>query len=591
MKGLRVAKIVAATLGIVLAGVHVFADDSATKGKEQVWEGALKLGPGRELRLVVHAKLSEGAEPVATLDSPDEELRGLKLSSVVIDRERLAFELKATNAKYEGKLNAEGTEATGTWMQRGASLPLNFVKKDKATPEAMLVGKEQLWEGKLAIGNGLALRLVVRIQKAEDGTLRGKLDSPDQGVKGMKLDSVSLEKQKLKFAMKAIDATYEGTLDAAETEAVGTFIQSGAKLPLALKKTEKVAELRRPQTPKPPFPYKVEEVSYRNERAGITLAGALSIPAGRGPFPAVILISGSGAQDRDETIFQHKPFLVLADMLTRRGVVVLRVDDRGVGGSSGSIATSTSEDFAGDVEAGIALLESRSFVDGKKIGLIGHSEGGIIAPIVAARSRDVAFIVLMAGTGLPGDEILILQGRLIAKAMGADDKELDKQKEMQKRLFEIMKTEPDQKKASIALREVLKKQLADLSPKERKSASEIEALAETQSKQLESTWFRFFLTFDPRPTLAKVRCPVLALNGERDLQVPPKENLEEIAKAIKKGGNTRVATRQLPGLNHLFQTCKTGAVAEYSQIEETIAPAALEAIGDWIDEQVAGGGK
>ena len=591
MKGLRVAKIVAATLGIVLAGVHVFADDSATKGKEQVWEGALKLGPGRELRLVVHAKLSEGAEPVATLDSPDEELRGLKLSSVVIDRERLAFELKATNAKYEGKLNAAGTEATGTWMQRGASLPLNFVKKDKATPEAMLVGKEQLWEGKLAIGNGLALRLVVRIQKAEDGTLRGKLDSPDQGVKGMKLDSVSLEKQKLKFAMKAIDATYEGTLDAAETEAVGTFIQSGAKLPLALKKTEKVAELRRPQTPKPPFPYKVEEVSYRNERAGITLAGALSIPAGRGPFPAVILISGSGAQDRDETIFQHKPFLVLADMLTRRGVVVLRVDDRGVGGSSGSIATSTSEDFAGDVEAGIALLESRSFVDGKKIGLIGHSEGGIIAPIVAARSRDVAFIVLMAGTGLPGDEILILQGRLIAKAMGADDKELDKQKEMQKRLFEIMKTEPDQKKASIALREVFKKQLADLSPKERKSASEIEALAETQSKQLESTWFRFFLTFDPRPTLAKVRCPVLALNGERDLQVPPKENLEEIAKAIKKGGNTRVATRQLPGLNHLFQTCKTGAVAEYSQIEETIAPAALEAIGDWIDEQVAGGGK
>ncbi len=591
MKGLRVAKIVAATLGIVLAGVHGFADDSATKGKEQIWEGALKLGPGRELRLVVHARLNEGVEAVATLDSPDEELRGLKLSSVVIDRERLAFELKATNAKYEGKLNAAGTEATGTWMQRGASLPLGFVKKDKATPEAKLVGKEQLWEGKLAIGNGLGLRLVVRIQKTEDGTLRGKLDSPDQGAKGMKLDSVSLEKQKLTFAMKAIDATYEGTLNAAETEAVGTFTQGGAKLPLALKKTEKVAELRRPQTPKPPFPYKVEEVSYRNERAGITLAGALSIPEGRGPFPAVILISGSGAQDRDETIFEHKPFLVLADTLTRRGVAVLRVDDRGVGGSSGSIATSTSEDFAGDVEAGIALLLSRSFVDGKKIGLIGHSEGGIIAPIVAARSPDVAFIVLMAGTGLPGDEILMLQGRLIGKAMGADDKELDKQKEMQKRLFEIMKTEPDQKKASIALREVFKKQLADLSPKERKSASEIEALAETQSKQLESTWFRFFLTFDPRPTLAKVKCPVLALNGERDLQVPPKENLEEIAKAIKKGGNTRVATRQLPGLNHLFQTCKTGAVAEYSQIEETIAPSALKAIGDWIDEQVAGGGK
>ena len=275
---------------------------------------------------------------------------------------------------------------------------------------------------------------------------------------------MSLSEGKLTFAMKAIDATYEGKLDAAESEAVGTFTQSGAKLPLSLKKTEKLVELRRPQTPKAPFPYKVEGVSYRNERAGITLAGTLSSPAGRGPFPAVILISGSGAQDRDETIFEHKPFLVLADMLTRRGVAVLRVDDRGVGGSTGSIATSTSEDFAGDVEAGIAFLKSRSVVDGRKIGLIGHSEGGIIAPIVAARSQDVAFIVLLAGTGLPGDEILMMQSRLIGKVMGADDKGLDKQEEMQKRLFEIMKAESDPKKAGVALREELKKHLADLTP-------------------------------------------------------------------------------------------------------------------------------
>jgi pimeloyl-ACP methyl ester carboxylesterase len=363
------------------------------------------------------------------------------------------------------------------------------------------------------------------------------------------------------------------------------------KFPLTLKKTDKVTALNRPQTPKPPFPYKVEDLTYRNEAAGISLAGTLTLPEGHGPFPAVILISGSGAQDRDETIFQHKPFLVLADALTRRGVAVLRVDDRGVGGSSGSVAKSTSEDFAGDVQAGIALLKSRPEIDGRKIGLIGHSEGGIIAPIVAGRSRDVAFIVLMAGTGLPGDEIMLMQGRLIGKAMGASDKNLEKQDSGRKRLFDIMKTETDAKKAGVALRETVKKLLEELSPEERKQAGDVDSLAESQLKMLESPWFRFFLTFDPRPTLAKVQCPVLALVGEKDLQVPPKENLEEIAKAVQKGGNMRVTTKQLPGLNHLFQTCKTGSVTEYRQIEETISPLALKVIGDWIDEQVAGGGR
>ena len=365
-------------------------------------------------------------------------------------------------------------------------------------------------------------------------------------------------------------------------EAVGTFTQGGAKLPLTFKKTDKVSELRRPQTPKPPFPYKIENLTYQNETAKIKLAGTLTLPQGEGPFPAVILISGSGAQDRDETIFEHRPFHVLADALTRRGIAVLRVDDRGVGGSTGSVATSTSDEFAGDVMAGIAILKSRSDIDPHKIGLIGHSEGGIIAPIVAARSNDVAFIVLLAGTGLPGDEILFMQGRLISKVMGASEKDLDRQKELQKRLFDIVKTERDTAKSGPAIRQAVKKLLSELTPEERKEAGDLEATTETQIKQLDTPWFRFFLSFDPRPTLEKVRCPVLALNGEKDLQVPPKEDLAEIAKALKKGGNTRVTTMELPGLNHLFQTCKTGAVSEYSEIEETIAPQALKVIGDWV---------
>ena len=582
---------VAVVASLILASPAARADDPKPKAKEQVWEGTLKVRPGITLRLVVHVSVSDGGPAVATLDSPDEGFKGLKLSSVVIDPSRLAFELKVTNAKFEGKLNAAKTEAAGTWSQSGVSLPLTFVKKDKATPEPRTVGAEQIWEGKLSVGAGLQLRLVLHVQKTEDGGMLGKLDSPHQGAKGLKVDSVTLEATKLTFELKAINASYEGTLSADGNEAVGTFTQNGGKLPLALKKTNKVTEVRRPQTPKPPYPYKVEELTYRNEPAGITLAGTLTVPEGPGSHPAVILISGSGAQDRDETILQHKPFHVLADTLTRRGIAVLRVDDRGVGGSTGSVSRSTSDDFAGDVLAGIAVLKSRPDINARKIGLIGHSEGAIIAPIVAARSRDVAFIVLLAGTGFPGSEIMLMQARLIGKAIGVTEKDLDKQKEMQKRLFKIMKTETDPNKAGPEMRQALKNFLSDLSPAKRKQAGDIESLAATEIEKLESPWSRFFLTFDPRPTLAKVRCPVLALNGEKDLQVPPKEDLAEIKKALKRGGNTRVTARELPGLNHLFQTCKTGSVSEYAQIEETIAPSALAVIGDWIDEQVKGRGK
>lgn len=582
MRALWLMRVVAVGVAVVLSASLVRGDDSQSKGKEQFWEGKLVVRPGFEIRLIVRATVPEGAAPVATLDSPDESLAGLKLSSVVIDASRLAFELKVTGAKFDGKMNDAKTEAKGTWTQRGASLPLTFAKKDKVAPMPKAVGKEQIWEGKLGVGAGLTLRMVLHVQKTEGGGLLGKVDSPDQGAKGIHVNSVALDETKLAFELKALSAKYEGKLNADKTEAVGTFTQAGAKFPLTLKKTDKMTELRRPQTPKPPYPYKVEELKYKNEPAGITLAGTLTVPQGRGPFPAVIMISGSGAQDRDETIFEHKPFHVLADTLTRRGIAVLRVDDRGVGGSSGSVSKSTSDDFAGDVLAGIAVLKSRPDIDGRKIGLMGHSEGGIIAPMVAARSSDVAFIVMLAGTGLPGDEILVMQSRLIGKVMGASEKDLDKQRDLQKRLFGIMRTETDPKKARTAMRDDLKKLMSELSLEERKAAGDVDTFADNEIKKLESPWFRFFLTFDPRPTLEKVHCPVLALNGEKDLQVPPKEDLAEIAKALKKGGNTRVTTKELPGLNHLFQACKTGAVSEYSQIEETIAPEALKVIGDWV---------
>ncbi|MGA8352420.1 MAG: alpha/beta fold hydrolase, partial [Isosphaeraceae bacterium] len=256
---------------------------------------------------------------------------------------------------------------------------------------AKIAGPEQAWEGKLGLGAGLSLRLVVHVGKTAEGKLMATLDSLDQGGKGVRVDTITLDKTMLTFEMKAALAKYEGKLNEAGTEAVGTWTQASNSFPLTLKKTDKVTEVRRPQTPKAPFPYKVVEVSYQNKAGGVTLAGTLTEPEGQGPFPALILISGSGAQDRDETLFEHKPFLVLADTLTRRGIAVLRVDGRGVGGSSGSTSSSTSDDFAGDVLAGMAFLRTRSEIDPRRIGLVGHSQGGIIAPMVAARSTDVAF--------------------------------------------------------------------------------------------------------------------------------------------------------------------------------------------------------
>ncbi len=452
-------------------------------------------------------------------------------------------------------------------------------------PGTETAAAEQVWEGKLSVGAGLSLRIVVHVGKTAEGKLTAKMDSPDQGARGLKVDTIALDKTTLAFEMKALLGKYEGKLNAEGTEAAGTWTQAGNSLPLTLKKADKATELRRPQTPKAPFPYKVVEVSYPNKTGGVTLAGTLTEPTAPGPFPALILISGSGPQDRDETLFEHKPFLVLADTLTRRGIAVLRLDDRGVGGSTGSTSASTSDDFAGDVLAGVAFLKTRSEIDPRHIGLMGHSEGGIIAPMVAARSPDVAFIVLMAGTGLPGEEILYLQGQAIMKAMGADEKAMKQQLDLQKRLFEVVKTEKDEKKAETTMREIAKAAVESLPEDQRKALGKADALIAAQLKAVRTPWFRYFLTYDPRPTLAKVHCPVLALIGEKDRQVPPRENLSQIESTLKTAGNNRVTVKELPGLNHLFQKCGTGAPSEYAEIEQTIDPSALAVIADWISEQ------
>ncbi len=579
-----------ALCAVALLSPPALGQDKAPKPKAtpaagvEHWQGTLKAG-AREIPLVLNVTRGDkGAIRSATMDSPDEGAEGLALDPFAIADGKLSFTLKVSSAKYEGKLSKDGDEAVGTWSQRGAKLPLTFKKTKAPMAVPKIVGPEQLWEGKLELGAGLKLRLVFHVGKTADGTLMAKMDSPDQGAKGLKVDSVSVTKTELKFELKAIKGEYEGKLNADGTEAEGTWTQLGNKFPLTLKKTEKATEVRRPQTPKGPFPYRSIDATYMNKAGGVTLAGTLTEPEGAGPFPAVLFITGSGAQDRDENLFQHRPFFVLADALARRGVAALRVDDRGVGGSTGDTLTSKSEDTAGDVLAGIEFLKSRKEIDPARIGLIGHSEGGIIAPLVASRSKDVAFLVLMAGTGLPGDEIIYLQGRAILKGLGADEATLNRTTDLQRELFRIVRAEKDEKVADGKVREAFKAHLASLPEDQRKEAKASEGVIESRLKLVRTPWFRDFLDLDPRVALKKVTCPVLALIGEKDLQVPPKENLVEIEKALKSGGNTKFVVRELPGLNHLFQTCKTGNLSEYTEIEETIAPSALAAITDWVGE-------
>jgi hypothetical protein len=356
------------------------------------------------------------------------------------------------------------------------------------------------------------------------------------------------------------------------------------KLPLVLKKTDKLSEARRPQTPKAPFPYKSEDVTYPNESARIILGATLTLPEGKGPFPAAVLITGSGAQDRDETLLGHRPFAVIADALTRRGIAVLRVDDRGVGKSTGSQADATSADFATDVAAGIAYLKTRPEVDPKRIGLVGHSEGGLIGPMVAAKSpEDVAYLVLLAGTGVNGAEILKAQSALILKAAGMPEGLVGAQSRLLAEILKVVAEEKDDKAAEARFELLTRAALAALPEADRKSlAAQAGPSGKAQFLRVKSPWFRYFLTFEPKTALAKVRCPVLALNGDKDLQVPPEQNLPAIEAALKSSGNDRVTTRVLPGLNHLFQRCKTGAPSEYATIEETFDPAALKVVADWI---------
>ncbi len=440
------------------------------------------------------------------------------------------------------------------------------------------------WQGKLKVG-GTELRLGFHLERKKD-TLTGTLDSLDQGARGIPISKAEVKDRAVRLEIKSIGAVYTGKLQDGGKTLAGDFEQGGQKLALTLKWSAKAPVVRRPQEPKKPYPYREEEVTFENKKAGVKFAGTLTLPKGKGPFACALLLSGSGPQDRDETLMDHKPFLVLADHLTRQGIAVLRVDDRGVGGSTGSVMQTTLDEFADDALAALAFLKGHKDIDPKRIGFIGHSEGGIVGPLAASRAPEVAFVVMLAGPGLPGEDILYMQGQAFLKATGAGEKELKEQRVLQEWMLGIVKQEKDNAAAVKRFEKEWAEKVAKMTDEEKKAVEAVGPALKQQFRTSVTRWFRSFLAHDPRPALRQLRCPVLALVGAKDVQVPPKENLAAVAAALKEGGNKDVTVKEMAGLNHLFQTCKTGSLAEYAQIEETFAPVALELVRDWLLKRV-----
>ncbi len=533
------------------------------------WLGNLKT-PGPELRIALHITQSSDGKLSLNFESIDQG-GNLPASSVTFQDGALKFAVDAAQLTYEGQLAFDASAITGTLTQ-GQPLPLNFHRGVIQTPKAAKPSDiDGTWSGLLDLGTA-KLHLVYHILNTVDG-LTATADSPDQGAKGMAV-TVTRDGTSLKLEMKGVGAIFDGKIASDLKSITGTFTQRGNNIPLVLTPLKDAAQLerRRPQNPAKPYPYREEEVAYENTIQNVHLAGTLTLPMGKGPFPGVVLITGSGPQDRDEALLDHRPFLVLADHLTGQGIAVLRVDDRGVGKSTGDFAKATTADFATDVEASLAYLKGRPEVDPHKLGLIGHSEGGVIAPMVAARNHDVAFIVLMAGTGVRGDELLVAQVSAINQAAGKTQTQVEKSANDERAILQLAETEKDDTVIANKLRELSDGKLSD-------------AQIATSLKQLRSPWFQYFLIYDPAIALCKVKCPVLALNGSKDTQVPASQNLPAIRQALQSAGNTHFETVELPNLNHLFQTCKTGSPTEYAEMEETISPIALDKISSWISKQ------
>ena len=524
------------------------------------WQGAIAVG---SLRLVLRIERTARGW-TAAMDSLDQNARDIPAGSVRIEGDSLEVVFPGLDARYVARVK-DGA-LTGTWTQNGRARPLDFGRQAGEQTGPVPAGN---WQGSLEV----RLPVVLHIQRAGAGW-SATADSPDQHAAGIPIDSVTVVGDAVVFAAPRIDASYTARLEG--DRMVGVFTQHNRAIPLELARTDRpLAVVPRPQEPKRPLPYEELAVTVPGGAEGVMLACTLTKPRGVGPFAAVVLATGSGPQDRDESLMGHKPFLVLADAVTRAGVEVLRCDDRGVGSSTGKFATATTLDFAKDALAAVASLRARPEVARDRVGIIGHSEGATVAAIAAAGSRDVAFIVMLAGPALPGRDIEHLQRAWVARRAGASDGDIAETRAKWDEAYAIVAAEPDEVAAKSRLRA-----LYDGLPAAARADIARAGGFDAAAAQLLAPWHRAFLALDPRTYLRQVRVPVLALDGERDMQVAPEANLPELRKAL--AGDADVTIRELSGLNHLFQSAKTGAPTEYGDIAETMSPTALTLISDWL---------
>ena len=572
-------------LGLCLSTVPLNANTASLPVGH--WEGELTL-PTTKLEIRVDLENTDDAWH-GSIDIPAQGMRGFKLTAIACTADRVSFQLPNIpgNPRFKGEFADDGQSITGHLAQSGQTFPFTIRRAIKVarageTPDHGVPGEgfAGIWQGSLR-PNGMELRLLVKLI-AEGDNLTGTLSSLDQDAHDIPVTRAKQKDHALQIEIKAIHASFRGELSADGSEVVGKWRQGSDSMPLTLMRLQNSPDLSRPQDPAKPYPYLEQEVLIENREAGVTLAGTLTSPAAPGPHPAVVLISGSGPQDRDEAIMGHRPFLVLADRLTRAGITVLRYDDRGFQKSTGDFQRATTRDFVSDALAAHAFLMARPDVDPARIGLIGHSEGGLVAPMAAVSSNDVAFIVLLAGVGVPMPDLLARQSQDLMRLAGAGEDVCQLQAKIQSQVFETVLTADGSPDLASRVRAVLEEASQTLAPNQRGQLGFGPNQIEHQVQQAISPWFQEILTIDPRPILQQVQCPVLALNGSKDMQVAAAENLSAIESALQAGANSHTTIRELPGLNHLFQEAATGSPSEYGEIEETFNEDALAVIVSWI---------
>jgi hypothetical protein len=450
-----------------------------------------------------------------------------------------------------------------------------------------LIGR---WSGGIEQGGAVVLRLVVDIVKAASGAPTATLSSPDQGTSDIPITALELRGDSVRFDVVSLGGKFRGGLTPDRTAMTGVWTQGATSIAMKLSRADEEVSFARPQDPLPPFPYRERDVAYVNTADGTRLTGTLTLPPGGGPFPAVLLISGSGPQDRNGALMGHRPFLVLADHLTRQGIAVLRVDDRGVGGSTGDFMNAALPDRVADSEAGVTFLRSHAEVDPMRVGIVGYSEGGWVAREMAARPNALAFVVLLAAPAVSPLELLLGQARAILQASG--EPLVEEQLALTRRTFELIRAESENARADAAVRDAMRDWLEALPPDHAamfrtRAASETYRTTLNQTLRIQTTpWFRGLLAHEP-VALESLRVPVLSLFGERDLQVPASQSAPPLAAAWAAHPDATVCV--LPELNHFFQHARTGLPSEYTTIDETFAPQALEIIGQWLEDRIVHG--